>query len=75
MRNLVGRTSHTLFDESTPGDKTWLRLHNHNHNPMPPCCQAFSTPRASDPASGGFPSACEANRVCNASKSETGAKH
>ena len=42
MWSLVGRPSHTLFDESTPGDKTWLRLHNRDHNPMNPRCQAFS---------------------------------
>ena len=34
------------FDESTPGDKTWLRLHNPKHNPMNPRCQAFSAPPA-----------------------------
>ena len=44
--SLVGRYSHTLFDASTPGDKTWLRLHNPKHNPMNPRCQAISTPRA-----------------------------
>ena len=42
MWSLVGRPSHTLFDES--GDKAWLRLHDRNHNPMNPRCQAFSDP-------------------------------
>ena len=45
MWSLVGRTSHTLFDESTPGDKTWLRLHDPKRSPMNPHCQAFFDPR------------------------------
>lgn len=44
--SLVGRYSHTLFDASTPGDKTWLRLHNPKYNPMNPRRQAFSAPQA-----------------------------
>ena len=43
MWSLVGRTSHTLFDALAPGDITWFRLHNRNHNPMKPRRQAFST--------------------------------
>ena len=70
MRSLVGRYSHTLYDESIAGRRTWLRLHNPKRNPMNRRHQAFS-----DPASGGVPSACDASKVCNASKSETGAKH
>ena len=70
MRSLVGRHSHALTDESIARRQTWLRLHNPDYNAMTPRCQAFS-----DPASGGFPSACDASKVCNASKSETGAKH
>ena len=46
MRNLVGRTSHTLFDESIAGRRTWLRLHNPKRSSMTPRCQAFFTPRA-----------------------------
>ena len=34
------------FDASTPGDKTWLRLHNRECNSMNLSCQAFSTPQA-----------------------------
>ena len=70
MRSLVGRTSHALYDESIAGRRTWFRLHNPDHNAMNPRHQAFS-----DLASGGVPSACDASRVCNASRSETGAKH
>ena len=34
-----------VADESIAGRRTWLRLHNRNHNPMNPRYQAFSTPR------------------------------
>ena len=34
-----------VADESTAGRQTWLRLHNCNHHPMNPRCQAFSAPR------------------------------
>ena len=44
MRSLVGRHSHTLFDESIAGRRTLLRLHNRNPNPMNPPRQALSPP-------------------------------
>ena len=42
----MGRSSHTLYDESIAGRHTWLRLHNPKRNPMNPCCQAIFTPQA-----------------------------
>ena len=46
MWSLVGRTSHALTDESIARRQTWLRLHNPNHNPMNPRCQALFNPGA-----------------------------
>ena len=46
MRSLVGRHSHTLFDESIAGRRTLLRLHNPKYNPMNPRRQAISAPPA-----------------------------
>ena len=34
-----------VADESIAGRRTWLRLHNRNHNLMNPRCQAFFDPR------------------------------
>ena len=37
-----------VTDESIAGRQTWLRLHNRNHNPMNPSCQALFGPRDDD---------------------------
>ena len=34
-----------VADESIAGRRTWLKLHNRNHNPMNPRCQAPFDPR------------------------------
>ena len=43
MQSLVGRHSHTTYDESIAGRHTWLRLHNRERSPMNAPCQAFPT--------------------------------
>ena len=45
MRSLVGRASHTLFDESIAGRQTLAQAPQPNHSPMNPRRQAISTPR------------------------------
>ena len=48
--SLVGRAVPHVADESIARRRTWLRLHNRNHSPMNPRCQAFFDPRANKAA-------------------------
>ena len=73
MRSLVGRASHTLFGESTPGDKPWLRLHNPKHSPTTPRCQALSALQANAERNFGLqanPAPAGANKLYAGAKKE-----
>ena len=69
----MGRASHTLFGESTPGDKPWLRLHNPKHNPMNPRCQTLSALQASAERNFGLhanPATAGANKLYAGAKND-----